>query len=95
MFLNLISLIIYFVLHRYVHCRANIYICVLETNIFSYNGVRWNLSKIRVGRAVAQQLAAGFPPRRPGFAYGQHLGFVVDKEALGQVFSEYFGFPCQ
>jgi hypothetical protein len=23
------------------------------------------------------------------------VGFVVDKEALGQVFSEYFGFPCQ
>jgi hypothetical protein len=36
-----------------------------------------------------------FPPRRPGFAYGQHVGFVVDKAALGQVFSEYFGFPCQ
>jgi hypothetical protein len=23
------------------------------------------------------------------------LGFVVDKAELGQVFSEYFGFPCQ
>jgi hypothetical protein len=23
------------------------------------------------------------------------MGFVVDKEALGQVFSEYFGFSCQ
>jgi hypothetical protein len=23
------------------------------------------------------------------------VGFVVDKSALGQVFSEYFGFPCQ
>jgi hypothetical protein len=22
-------------------------------------------------------------------------GFVVDKAALGRVFSEYFGFPCQ
>jgi hypothetical protein len=22
------------------------------------------------------------------------MGFVVDKVALGQVFSEYFGFPC-
>jgi hypothetical protein len=22
------------------------------------------------------------------------VGFVVDKVALGQVFSEYFGFPC-
>jgi hypothetical protein len=45
--------------------------------------------------AVTQRLDAGFPPRRPGFAYGQHVGFVVDKAALGQVFSEYFGFPCQ
>jgi hypothetical protein len=23
------------------------------------------------------------------------MGFVVDKLALGQVFSDYFGFPCQ
>jgi hypothetical protein len=23
------------------------------------------------------------------------MGFVVDKAVLGQVFSEYFGFPCQ
>jgi hypothetical protein len=23
------------------------------------------------------------------------VGFVVDKLVLGQVFSEYFGFPCQ
>jgi hypothetical protein len=23
------------------------------------------------------------------------MGFVVDKAALGQVFFEYFGFPCQ
>jgi hypothetical protein len=53
------------------------------------------LLPILVGRAVAQRLDAGFPPRRPGFAYGQHVGFVVEKAALGQVFSEYFGFPCQ
>jgi hypothetical protein len=24
-----------------------------------------------------------------------HVGFVVDEVALGQVFSEYFGLPCQ
>jgi hypothetical protein len=47
------------------------------------------------GSAVAQRLDAGFPPRRPGFAYGHHVGFVVDKAALEQVFLEYFGFPCQ
>jgi hypothetical protein len=25
----------------------------------------------------------------------QHVDFVVDKAALEQLFSEYFGFPCQ
>jgi hypothetical protein len=25
----------------------------------------------------------------------EHVGFVVDKAALGKVFSEYFRFPCQ
>jgi hypothetical protein len=37
-----------------------------------------------------------FPPRRPGFESGSgQVGFVVDKVALGHVFSEYFDFPCQ
>jgi hypothetical protein len=49
---------------------------------------------MNLGRAVAQRLRAGFPPPRPGFAYWQHVGFVVDKAALGQVFSEYFGFTA-
>jgi hypothetical protein len=36
-------------------------------------------------------IVAGFPPRRPGFKPGSsHVGFVVDKVALGQVFSEDF-----
>jgi hypothetical protein len=42
-----------------------------------------------------KSLDAGFPSRRPGFASAQHVRFVVDKAELGQVFSEYFGFPCQ
>jgi hypothetical protein len=32
----------------------------------------------------------GFPPPMSG-----HVGFVVDKVALDQVFSEYFGVSCQ
>jgi hypothetical protein len=40
-------------------------------------------------------LAAGFPQRRPGFQPGSgHLGFLVDKVALGHVFSKYFGSPA-
>jgi hypothetical protein len=49
-------------------------------------------------KAVPQlkRLVAGFPPRRPGFdPRSGYVGFVVDKVALGQVFSEYIGFPCQ
>jgi hypothetical protein len=42
-----------------------------------------------------KRLVAGFPPRRPGLKPGSgQVGFVVDKVALGQVSSEYFGFPC-
>jgi hypothetical protein len=42
------------------------------------------------------RLVAGFPPRRSGFeSRSGHVGFVVDKVALGQVFSEYFSFLCQ
>ena len=34
-----------------------------------------------------RRLVAGLPPQRPGFDPGSvHVGFVVDKVALGQVF---------
>jgi hypothetical protein len=43
-----------------------------------------------------RRLVAGLPPRQPRFEHWSgHVGFVVDKVALGQVFSEYFRFPCQ
>jgi hypothetical protein len=43
-----------------------------------------------------RSLVAGFPQQRSRFEAGAgHVGFVVDKVALGQVFSEYFGFPYQ
>jgi hypothetical protein len=43
-----------------------------------------------------KRLVTSFPPRRLWFKTGSsHVGFVVDKVALVQVFSEYFGFPCQ
>jgi hypothetical protein len=40
--------------------------------------------------APVRCLVVSFPQRRLGF---DHVGFMVDKVALGQVFSEYFGFP--
>jgi hypothetical protein len=39
---------------------------------------------------VGPRHSLGFPPPESG-----HMGFVVDKVALRQVFSEYFGFPFQ
>jgi hypothetical protein len=41
------------------------------------------------------RLVAGYPRRWPGFEPdSSHVGSVVERAALGQVFSEYFGFPC-
>jgi hypothetical protein len=41
-------------------------------------------------------LKAGIPLRRSGCdSRSDHVGFVVDKVALRQIFSEYLGFPCQ
>jgi hypothetical protein len=43
-----------------------------------------------------RRLVAGFPPLRLGFEpRSGHVAFVVDSVVLGQVFSEYFGVPCQ
>jgi hypothetical protein len=43
-----------------------------------------------------KRLVASFPPQQPGFDPGSgQVGFFVDKVALRQVFSEYFGFPYQ
>jgi hypothetical protein len=47
------------------------------------------------GRCPHTRLDAGGQTRRPGFASDQHVEFVVDKAEMGQVFSEYFGFPYQ
>jgi hypothetical protein len=43
-----------------------------------------------------RRLVAGFPHWRPGLdPRSDHVGFVVSYVVLGQVFAEYFGFPCQ
>jgi hypothetical protein len=45
-----------------------------------------------MGRAIAQASHRGGPGSSPGQVMWD---FVVDKVALGQVFSEYFGIPWQ
>jgi hypothetical protein len=53
-------------------------------------------ARLDQGRAQLRRLDAGFPPRRPDLdPTSGHVGFVADKVALGQGFSEYFDFPCQ
>jgi hypothetical protein len=51
----------------------------------------------RLGRAIAQAVSCWLPTAavRGSSPGSGHVGFVVDRVALGQVFSKYFGFPCQ
>jgi hypothetical protein len=44
------------------------------------------------GRFIAEAVNRWLPTAA---ARVWQVGFVVDKVASGQVFSEYFGFPCQ
>jgi hypothetical protein len=54
------------------------------------------LFRYNLAAPYLRRLVAGFPLRRPGFELESgHVGFVVDKVALRQVFSQYFGFPCR
>jgi hypothetical protein len=47
------------------------------------------------GRAVAQAVSRWLPTTASRFRVrAEHVGFVVDKAALGEVFFEYFGFPA-
>jgi hypothetical protein len=48
-----------------------------------------------MGRAVAQAVRRWFSTAAARVRFRAHVEFVVDKVALGQVFSEYFYFPCQ
>jgi hypothetical protein len=58
--------------------------------IFKY----WPRLRDIVGHAIAQSVA-DFPQKQPRFEPGSgQVGFVVDKVALGQVLSRYFGSPA-
>jgi hypothetical protein len=49
-----------------------------------------------IGRAIAEAVSRWLPTaasRVPARVW--QVGLVVDEVASGQVFSEYFGFPCQ
>jgi hypothetical protein len=45
---------------------------------------RWRRVRSNEGRAIAQAVSLGVPPRQPGFEpTPDRMGFVVDKVALG------------
>jgi hypothetical protein len=49
-----------------------------------------------VGRAIVEEVSRWLPTAAARVrARVWQVGFVLDKMASGQVFSEYFGFPCQ
>jgi hypothetical protein len=67
--------------------------CNQQNDLFHLSPLHWTFE---FHKGEGRLLVAGFPPRRPGFEPGSgQVGFVVDTVALGQDFSEYFGFPCQ
>jgi hypothetical protein len=49
-----------------------------------------------VSRAIAQAISRWLPSEEAWVRVrADHVGFVVDKAAMGQVFSEYFGSPAK
>jgi hypothetical protein len=92
-------------------CTSSIYHCSFDTQrpfnfcwvhcihyMTSNDKTKWLWTAMRKYVAAPQlkRSVAGFPPRRPGFDPGSgQVGFVMDKVALGQVFSEYLVFSCQ
>jgi hypothetical protein len=60
-------------------------LCTINYN--AYKMLQWAVPWLR-------RLVVGLSPRRSEFNPGSvHVGFVVDKVALGQVLPEYFSFP--
>jgi hypothetical protein len=71
--------------------------CMWRTRHEAEGAVTWKLVQC-MALSYLRQLVASFSPQQPRFdpdPRSSHVGFVVDKVALGQVSSKYFGFPCQ
>jgi hypothetical protein len=53
------------------------------------------LETVVQGRTIARAASRRLPTAAARFQPGSgHVGFVVDRVARGQVFSEHFAFPC-
>jgi hypothetical protein len=60
--------------------------------MFILRNIRYTLSR---GRAVAQAVSRWLPTAAARVRVRAAYGVCGGQSALGQVFSEYFGFPCQ
>lgn len=55
-----------------------------------------NYSSKTKRNGLVRRLVTGLPPRRPGFdPRSGNVWFLVDKVAMGQIFSEYLALSCQ
>jgi hypothetical protein len=87
----------WFVVHMPVNTNIMVSRDVMSCTLQIGMNISEQLTIQRMGRgnAIAQTVDSfpswwlGFDPR------SGHVGFVVDKVVLGQVFPEYFSFPCQ
>jgi hypothetical protein len=56
----------------------------------------WKYIRMMLAYGHTTSQVSGFSTWQPGLEpRSDHMGFVVNKVAIRQVFSEYFGFPCQ
>jgi hypothetical protein len=82
-------------------CNISIIVCavyyIYNTRLLSEIYYNRGQCSVQKGHAIAQAVSRWLPTAavrgsNPSLVMWD---FVVDKVALGQVFSEYFGFPCQ
>jgi hypothetical protein len=87
-------------IHNHRCANLRLYVTLLDCIILTCFVTSSDCEAVQYDLVVAvpelRRLVPGFPPQQPGFSpSSRHVGFVVDKMALGQVSSEYFGFLCQ
>jgi hypothetical protein len=67
-----------------------------KTSINSMNNINWMFHVMDMSRTIVEAVSCWLPTAAARVrARAWQVGFVVDKVASGQVFSEYFSFPCQ
>jgi hypothetical protein len=91
---NFISYSYVSILYSYTQEHQEKISCNISNTVLTY--AVYTFVILHDGRAIAQAVSRWLPTAAARVrARSGKVGFVMDKMALGQVFSEYFGFPCQ